>query len=401
MVSIPGSHYDVFAPGQGVNIATTYNPPSIAPPVPGEFNLEVIINSTGTGNYTIAPGYQGLAIESVPGKVVPPTLTLLHGDYGVVDSGSNDLIILGDGAESVGGAVGDTLAGGTGLNQFLDAHLGNQSVTGGSGGTETIWGGTGDTIRGGSGGNETISGRPGDTIIGGSGGNEFIDGSSGSQSITGGSGGDESIWGGVGDTIRGGSAGNETIGGHTGDTIVGGSGGFEFIDGTTGSQSITGGSGGNESIWGALSDTIHGGTAGNETIGGVAGETIIGGTANTFIDVSGGNASVLAGGGNSTIWSGAHDTVQGLSGGSALIGFAGGNETFWDDGATSGRHDSISTFNQAGGDRVSLNSSTDTIANVVGTASTSGGNTTVTLHDGSTITFIGVSSLNNTFFTTH
>jgi hypothetical protein len=61
----------------------------------------------------------------------------------------------------------------------------------------------------------------------------------------------------------------------------------------------------------------------------------------------------------------------------------------------------VSTFSQAGGDRVSLNSATDTIANVVGTASTSGGNTTVTLHDGSTITFIGISGVNNTFFTTH
>ena len=29
------------------------------------------------------------------------------------------------------------------------------------------------------------------------------------------------------------------------------------------------------------------------------------------------------------------------------------------------------------------------------------GNTTVTLHDGSTITFIGISTLNSTFFTTH
>jgi hypothetical protein len=346
MVSIPGSHYDVFAPGQGVNIATTYNPPSIAPPVPGDFNLEVIINSTGTGNYTTAPGYQGLAIESMPGKVLPPTLTALHGDYGIVDSGGNELIILGDGAESVGGAVGDTLAGGTGLNQFLDAHLGYQSVTGGSGGTETIWGGVGDTIRGGSGGSETISGRPGDTIIGGSGGNEFINGSQGGQSIQGGIGGNETIWGGVGDTIRGGSGGNETI-------------------------------------------------------AGVSGETITGGAANTFFDATAGNDSILAGGGNSTMWGGAHDTVQGVSGGSAAIGFAGGNETFWDDGATSGRHDSISTFNQAGGDRVSLNSATDQINTVVGTASTSGNDTTVTLHDGSTITFIGISSINNTFFTTH
>jgi hypothetical protein len=110
----------------------------------------------------------------------------------------------------------------------------------------------------------------------------------------------------------------------------------------------------------------------------------------------------VAGGGNSTIWGGAHDTIQGASGtGSALIGFAGGNETLWDNGVTTTGHDSVSTFSQAGGDRVSLNSATDTIANVLGTASTSGGNTTVTLHDGSTITFIGISSVNNTFFTTH
>ena len=95
----------------------------------------------------------------------------------------------------------------------------------------------------------------------------------------------------------------------------------------------------------------------------------------------------------------AHDACRG---GSASIGFAGGNETFWDDGATLGRHDSISTFSQAGGDRVSLNSATDTPAGVAGTAITDGaGNTTVTLHDGSTITFIGISAINNTFFTTH
>jgi Ca2+-binding RTX toxin-like protein len=234
-----------------------------------------------------------------------------------------------------------------GSTQFLDAHLGNQSVTGGSGGTETIFGGPGDTIHGGSGGNETIASGGGDTIIGGSGGNEFI-------------------------------------------------------DGTHGGQSIVGGTGGNETIWGGPGDTIQGGSGGNETIAGVSGETITGGAANTFFDATAGSDSILAGGGNSTMFGGGHDTVQGVSGGSASIGFAGGNETFWDDGATAGRHDSISTFSQAGGDRVSLNSLTDTPAGVTGTAVTDGsGNTTVTLHDGSTITFIGISSINNTFFTTH
>ena len=73
----------------------------------------------------------------------------------------------------------------------------------------------------------------------------------------------------------------------------------------------------------------------------------------------------------------------------------------WDDGATSTGNDSIFGFSQASGDRISLNGSTDNASTVVGTASTSGGNTTVTLSDGSHITLLGVSSINTSFFTTH
>ena len=51
---------------------------------------------------------------------------------------------------------------------------------------------------------------------------------------------------------------------------------------------------------------------------------------------------------------------------------------------------------------MSLNGATDTPSGVTGTAVTDGsGNTTVTFGDGSTLTFIGISSINNTFFTTH
>src|SRR6266550_4464022 len=237
MASIPGSHYDIFAPNQTVDMALTYDANSAAPPVSGEFNLEIVINSTGTGNYPTPPGYQGVLIETPPGKGFPPTLTMLHGNYGLVDGAGNDRIFLGDGSESIGGALGDTLAGGTGLNQFLDGHLGNQSILGGTAGTETIWGGPGDTIRGGSGDNETIGGAPGDTITGGSGGNEFIDGARGNQSIVGGSGG------------------NETIAGVSGETITGGAANT-FFDATSGNESIVAG-GGNSTIWGGAHDTIQ------------------------------------------------------------------------------------------------------------------------------------------------
>jgi len=165
-----------------------------------------------------------------------------------------------------------------------------------------------------------------------------------------------------------------------------------------------GGSGGNETIWGAVTDTVRGGSGGNETIGGVAFETILGGAANTFFDATAGSESIVAGTGNATIWGGAHDTVQGISGGgSGLIGFADGNETFWDDGATSGRHDSISTFNQSAGDRVSLNAATDDPNVVVATATNDGGNAVLHLHDGSSITLIGITpaQLTTGYFTTH
>ncbi|HEY4472559.1 MAG TPA: hypothetical protein VGN21_15390, partial [Stellaceae bacterium] len=157
MALIPGTNYDVFVTtGQTINFGVTSDPNNPPPPVPGDYNLEVVVNGTGTGSFATAPGYQGLAILSTDMH----TLTLLHGDYGVVDHGPTaNTIILGDGNETIGGAFGDTVIGGTGASQFIDATRGEESIVGGSGGNETIWGGTSrflfDTIIGGS-GNETI-----------------------------------------------------------------------------------------------------------------------------------------------------------------------------------------------------------------------------------------------------
>ena len=340
MASIPGSHYNVFVSNQVVNFGMTTDPNNVPAPVAGNFNLEVITNASGTGSFSTASGYQGLAIISTNGSV----FTAAHGSYGVQDTGGNDSIFAGDGNVSILGAAGDTITGGSSGNQFLDADLGNQLVFGGTGGNETIWGGAGDTIIGG--------------------------------------------------------AGNVTIGGTSGDTITGGTGNY-FIDAHVSNESIVGGSAGNGTIWGGAGDTIQGG-AGNVTIGGGAGDTIIGGSGTEFINASLGNQSVVGGSGNETIWGAAGDTIQGASGsGQALIGFAGGNQTAWDDGATSTGNDSIFGFSQSSNDRISLNGSTDTISNVAGSAVTSGGNTTITLSDGSHITLLGVSSINNSFFTTH
>src|SRR5207248_9946552 len=110
MALIPSSHYDIFAPNQTVDMALTYDANSAAPPVSGEFNLEIVINSTGTGNYPTPPGYQGVLIETPPGKGFPATLTMLYGNYGLVDGAVHDRIFLGVASVSGGGAHGDALS---------------------------------------------------------------------------------------------------------------------------------------------------------------------------------------------------------------------------------------------------------------------------------------------------
>src|SRR5205814_5325282 len=96
----PGSQDVFFASGQTIHVVTSTTGNNLPAPVAGQFNFELIINASGTGSYSTAPGYLGLAIISTDNS----TLTLLHGDYGIVDTGGHQLIIAGDGSESIGRA---------------------------------------------------------------------------------------------------------------------------------------------------------------------------------------------------------------------------------------------------------------------------------------------------------
>ena len=432
-----------FFVSQGVlNLVLTPDGNNLPAPVAGAFNLEEITAPIGT-NYSLPPGYQGVALVS---QGVNQTITLLSGAYGVVGGGSGDSILGGSGNVSIGGAISDTLVGGAGV-QFIDGSAGNQSITGGSAGSETIWGGGSDTINGG-GANVTIGGGQFDVVIGGT-GVEFIDASAGNQAIAGGSAGNETIWGGAGDRIRGGGAANETIGGVQSDTIAGGTG-TEFIDASVGNQAVAGGSAGNETIWGGAGDLISGGGAANETIGGVPNDIIVGGTGTEFIDASGGNQAIIGGSaGNETIWGGAGDTINGggaatktiggvqndtIMGGSGvefIDGAAGnqvitagsGNETIWGGagdaiGGGSGQAliglgagpelfvdgssvytDTVSGFVQSAGDRIHL--TTDTVSDALAhsTQVNGGQSTLISFSDGSSILLQGVSHIDPSFFT--
>jgi hypothetical protein len=123
----PASLPNFFVSQGALDVVTTLNGSNLPPAVPGYFNLEVITAPTGT-NYSLPAGYQGIALIGGDGGSV---ITLLTGDYGVVDSTSGVQIIAGSGNQTVGGASSDTITGGTG-NQFIDGTAGNESVIGGS-----------------------------------------------------------------------------------------------------------------------------------------------------------------------------------------------------------------------------------------------------------------------------
>src|SRR5260370_811536 len=206
------NRYAFFTPNKLVNVVATPDGSSLAAPISGEFNLELVTAPVGT-SYPLPSGYQGVAIlPGGSGRI----LQVLSGDMTIVDSGSGDSIILGAGAQTVIGATGDTITGGSGPTTIggavganitggagavlINGLAGSQQITGGSG-DMTVWGGFGDTITGGSGKN-ALDGQPGDTILGGAGGG-VIDGLLGNQVIRGGI-GSYTIPCGPGDTITGG-----------------------------------------------------------------------------------------------------------------------------------------------------------------------------------------------------
>jgi Ca2+-binding RTX toxin-like protein len=344
MASIPGGQYNAFAQGgQQVNVVMTTDGQNLPPPILGEFNLEVITG--GVVPPGLPPGYQGVAVLSDNGK----TIDMAYGNWSLQMTGDPTV---------KGGAGHDTIYAGNAPTSIIGG-LGPDLIYGGSG-PDTIQGGFGrDTIYGGT-GNDTITGGRGpDTIYGGSGQNV----------ITGGSGPDL-IYGGDGQNTITGGAGPDTIfAGQNGDLITGGNG-PDLIYGGDGPDTIYGGAG---------PDTINGGDGGTLIHGGVGADQI------------------FLGSGQNTVFGGSGpDTIDGGSGSNQITAGTGGT-LIQDSGATG--HDTVVGFNQAHGDAITFaGQDAATVNHVVATASVSGGSTTITLPDGSTMTLVGITHIDSTFF---
>lgn len=224
---------------------------------------------------------------------------------------------------------------------------------------------------------DTISGGAGDDIIGGKGGADVLSGDAGDDTIFGGEGAD-SIDGGTDDDVIWAGADVDIVDGGTGNDILGGG---------TGADSILGGEGDDIIYAGAGEDNDHlSGDAGADTIyAGGGSDTVLGGEGDDLLFNGAGNDTVIGGTGDDTIWGGAGTDMLTGNAGDDVFAFASGNG-----------NDIITDFDVLStttGEGDVLDLSAFGFANtaaVLAATSDVGGDATIAIAPGQTITLDGV-----------
>jgi len=454
MASPTGGRFIIGPPAGFTSVTASINDgidPVFPTPVSGNFNIEVFTAAGVTTLPALDSGFQAGIIDPggdlvAPGFLTGTTLRLFTGDYAVTDSvtGATQTaadIILGSGSQTVTGGSGDTLQGGSG----------SQLLIGGSGPT-TVFGAPGDLVVAGA-GSTYIDGTAGKMAIGvGSGRTDSIVGTFSINPVSGPATGPDTIFGGAaavkiqglgkGDLISfgdqtGDSTINATIGniaatlgggaatvfGGQGDTITLGSVG-QYADGGAGNMTIQLGTAGVDSVFGSNvaggGDTIIGGSAtlsfnlqggGGDLINlaGSSGNATINGFSAAGTQLASVNDTIMAGSGSDSVWGGPGDRI-----GVGTSTTAGGTHLF--DHSTSiagaamsfGTNDSVADSSTAKVTVTNFNLGTDSLfyqnenaatnASIIATSTTTGGNTTFTLPDGTLMTLIGVASINSGMF---
>jgi Ca2+-binding RTX toxin-like protein len=138
------------------------------------------------------------------------------------------------------------------------------------------------------------------------------------DTVLGGQGAMETVFGGAGsDSVVGGLDSSDTfIGGDGNDTLIGGSYGYNYLEGDAGKDSLVGGEGGYDYLaGGAGSDTLIAGSGG--------GSTLLGGAGNDLIDGSYSSGDTLnSGAGADSIVAGRDDTIVSSGLGTDTIDFS-------------------------------------------------------------------------------
>jgi hypothetical protein len=366
-----------------------------------------VTGSTG-GTSFINTGYAGGGASSIIGGSGTGTLA----------GGENTQIVTG---------AGDRVTVGSALT-YVNALAGSVTVTGGTGT------GTG-TIEGTAGLNTNIVGGKGDVITLGAGAS-WVDASAGTQTVTGGN-GLPTVWGGKADLITGGAGalqvddrassvgGAEKITGGSGNLFVFDVGKSVTVSGSTGTLSTTVindayGSGGGSSITGGTgtATSVFGGGAftvsANTNIIGAAGDSITGQSGSMYVDAQLGSQTVTGGSGAATVLGGNLDAIVGGSGtlrvditanrsGSEQITVGSGLATLRDvpnpAGTGAAAVTTVTGFGLNALNVIASATSVNSSNAYTATSSSTGGNTTLSFADGSTMTLLGVASIGAIKFT--
>ena len=196
-----------------------------------------------------------------------------------------------------------------------------------------------------------------------------------------------SVTGGSGDTIS--ASASSLLSGVDASTIsVSVPGTLQFLDGSNGIVDTV--TGGNATIFGTAGLDLRANTSGSTTYYASSGnETLDGG-------LSTGKLYAAAGSGNDTLIGGSgQDTLQAGMGDDLLSGGNGTTEFDFINGKAGG-HDLIQDFGKSAANIVNLSgydATPATIQSMLDNATIAGGNTTVSLGDSTSITFVGVTDL--------
>ncbi len=374
--------------------------------------------SVSGGTYTVSgtaaqvnTALHGLGFTSSTAGVSSPTFSVNFAASGTTatlygSSGADHLIGANAKLSMVGSGAGTTVTADASGGEILVAGSGGETLDGGVAGSGDVFygaasgstifqGGAGhDTMIGGGGNSTVVSGAGGSVIFLGSGGNlvqsngaDTIIGTSGRDTISAG-GSSVRLFAGSGSTdFNGGAARSTVIGGAGAVTVSGGAGGGAFYgsaaggnllqSGTGNAFLVAGGNGDRLVATGGASDILLA-ASGNETLnasGSTASDLLYGGSGADAISLGAGRDTLLAGSGSAAVTVGS---------GSAMLDFVAGH----DGGAMT-----VTGF-KAGTDHVALfGYDSGEAASVLQNAVVSGGNTALTLSDGTHITLLGVTDL--------
>ena len=287
------------------------------------------------------------------------------GNFTISASAPENLDQTGNGSLNFTGTGNDTLTLGSGNDTINDA--GSATILGGGGNNEITIGGGAASI--GAAGNNDVTLTHSAVVTVSGGGNDTVHAAAGTEVDQLGN-SNLNFVGQGNDTIFLGS-GNDTITDAGAATVYGGAANFSFTGGTGDEQVVAG--------------------TGNATVTAGSGDaTLIGGSGDNLFTAGSGSTKILAGGG------GGHDTFIGGTGTDTMSGLGAASNVFEFDTAHAGGSHTITDFTE-GRDKIDL-AGYDSAA-ALASATTGGGNTILTLSDGTQITLTNFTGLKASDFT--